>query len=210
MAWKTTVAVLLCAAGASAQQFELGGTIGYGFYRNGQVFSPAGTIQAGVRDRFAAGFVFGEDLYEHVSGEVRYLYQDGDPFLEGRGVRSDIQGRSHAFHYDLLFHTSRRAARLRPFFAIGAGAKGYIIAGPAPSQQPLANTATLETRDEWKFLVTVGVGVKYALRRDMILRLEVKDYLTPFPKRQIAPVGGASARGIFQQITPQLGLSYRF
>jgi hypothetical protein len=29
-----------------------------------------------IRNRFAAGAVFGEDLYEHFSGEVRYLYHD--------------------------------------------------------------------------------------------------------------------------------------
>jgi len=193
-----------------AQQYEFGGAIGYGFYRNGTIYSPAGSAQAGIRNRFAAGWVFGENRYEYVSGEVRYLYQDGHPFLSAGGVKSDIQGQSHAFDYALLFHLRKREQRLRPFFAMGAGAKGYVIAGPAPAPQPLPNIAGLTTKDEWKFLVVVGVGVKYRVREHILLRFDMLDYMTGFPRRQIAPMEGNTARGIFQQITPLFGASYCF
>src|SRR4051794_9566262 len=89
-----------------AQQYELGATIGYGIYRTGSIYAPGGKAEAGIRNRFAAGAVFSEDMHSHVSGEIRYLFHDGHPFLSAGGVKSDIQGQSHTFTYELLFHTT--------------------------------------------------------------------------------------------------------
>lgn len=202
--------VLLFASACFAQPFEIGGAIGYGVYRDGTIFGAAASAQAGIRNRFAAGWLVGEDLYEHFSGEIRYLYQDGHPFLATASVKSDMQGQSHAFHYDLLFHLTRRDRKLRPFLAAGVGVKGYIVAGPAPNPQALPNIASLVTRDEWKFLVAIGGGVKYRLHKNVVLRGDFLDYLTAFPKRQILPALNNTARGIFQQFTPMFGVSYCF
>src|ERR1051325_602928 len=177
---------MLLAGVCFGQQYELGGTIGYGIYRNGPIFGPGVSAEAGIRNRFAAGWVIAEDLYEHVSGEVRYLYHDGHPFLEAPGVKTDIQGQSHAFHYDLLLHARGREARLRPFFAAGVGVKGYIITGPAPRPQPLPTIGSLVAHDQWMLLVTVGGGVKYRLTNNLVIRGDFRDYLTGFPRSQIA------------------------
>lgn len=201
---------LLAAPCLFAQPLELGGSIGYGIYRDGTIFGPGSTAEAGIRNRFAAGAVFGEDLYEYISGEVRYLYHDGHPFVSSGGVKTDIQGQSQTFTYDLLFHFQPRERRLRYFVAAGAGVKGYVIAGPAPSPQPLANLVSLTTQDEWKLVVDLGGGVKYRIAPHVLLRLDIRDYLTTFPKRQIAPAGNNTARGIFQQFTPMFGVSYTF
>jgi hypothetical protein len=207
--WKLLVS-LLVSPWLFAQPLELGGTIGYGIYRDGTIFGPGDTATAGIRNRFAAGAVFGEDLYNHISGEIRYLYQDGHPFVSSGGAKTDIQGQSHTVTYDLLFHVQPREGRLRFFAAGGAGIKGYVIAGPEPSPQPLSNLAILTTRDEWKLVMDVGGGIKYALARHVLLRADFRDYLTAFPKHQIAPTGNNTARGIFQQFTPMFGLSYLF
>jgi hypothetical protein len=205
------VGALLCAGVCAAQpQYEIGGIIGYGIYRNGTVFGAGSSVEAGIRNRFAAGAVIGEDLYEYVSGEFRYLYHDGHPFLSAGGQKSDIQGQSHALHYDLLIHIKPREARFRPFFAGGVGGKDYVIAGPAPSPQIFPNIATLTTQDQWTLLVTVGGGVKYRVQKHLVLRGDFLDYLTPFPKKLIAPAANNTARGIFQQFTPTFGASYTF
>ncbi|HEY2012803.1 MAG TPA: hypothetical protein VGH38_04845 [Bryobacteraceae bacterium] len=209
--WPRYLGTLLVAGVCFAQPpYEIGGAIGYGFYRNGTIFGAGTTAEAGIRNRFAAGFVFGEDLYEYISGEVRYLYHDGHPFLASGNVKSDVQGQSHAIHYDLLFHLRPREGRLRPFAAAGVGMKDYVIAGPAPNPQALPNVASLTTFDQWKTLVTVGGGVKYRLYRNLILRGDFLDYLTAFPRRQIQPAANNTARGIFQQFTPLFGISYGF
>ncbi|HKE25045.1 MAG TPA: hypothetical protein VKB88_21940 [Bryobacteraceae bacterium] len=200
----------LAAAPSLFAQYEFGGAIGYGIYRDGTIYGPGSTATAGIRNRFTAGAVFGEEPYEYISGEFRYLYHDGHPFISGAGTRTDIQGQSHIFTYDLLFHFEPRGKKLRFFAAGGAGAKGYIIRGPAPSPQPLANLATLTTRDQWMFVADVGGGVKYLVRKHVQLRADFRDYMTAFPKRQIAPATGNTARGILQQFTPMAGVSYVF
>src|ERR1019366_2015735 len=98
----------------------------------------------------------------------------------------------------------------RFFAAAGAGAKGYVIAGPAPFLQPLAALGTLTTHDEWKFVADLGGGVKFRLTDHIQARLDFRDYISAFPKVQIAPTGSNTARGIFQQFTPLFGLSYVF
>jgi hypothetical protein len=190
--------------------YEFGGAIGYGIYRDGSIFGPGVDVQAGIRNRFAAGVVLGEDLYRYVSGEIRYLYQDGHPYLLANGVRTDIQGQSQAITYDMLFHFRNREHKFRPFLAAGLGMKGYIIAGPAPYPQPVPNIATLTTTDQWKFATAVGGGVKYRIQGHILLRLDFLDYITTFPRQQIMPAPHNTARGIFEQFTPLFGVSYSF
>jgi hypothetical protein len=202
--------VFLAAGAAFGQQYEIGADIGYGVYRDGTIYAPGGDARAGIRNRFAAGAVICEDLYDHLSGEVRYQYQDGHPFLSSGGAKQDIQGQSHAFTYDLLFHVKPRESRIRPFFAAGAGAKYYEIAGPAPSPQPFPAIATLNAIDEWKFAPSLGGGVKIRLQEHLLIRADFRDYLTAFPKLQIAPAANGTARGIFEQFTPMFGVSYIF
>jgi opacity protein-like surface antigen len=201
--------LLLCGA-AFAQRFEIGANIGYGVYHDGTIFSDSETAQAGIRNRFAAGIVIGEDFWEYVSGEYRYLYQDGHPFLEAPGVKADIQGQSHTLTAELLFHFKKREHRWRPFLAGGAGGKEYVIAGPAPFPQPIPQVASLTTNDVWKTVFSVGGGLKFRLIPHMLLRVEFRDYLTTFPRQQIVPAPHNTARGVFQQFTPLFGVSYTF
>jgi hypothetical protein len=208
---KTKLLICALAAGPSLfAQWEFGGAIGYGIYRDGTVFGAGTSVEAGIHNRFAAGAVLAEEQYNYLSGEFRYLYHDGHPFVSSGGIRTDIQGQSHTFTYDLLVHFEPRDRKLRFFVAGGGGGKYYVIAGPAPVVQPWANVATLTTQDEWKFVVDVGGGLKYRVARHVQVRVDFRDYMTTFPKRQIAPVTGNTARGIFQQFTPMAGVSYVF
>src|SRR5262249_34224728 len=148
---------------AFAQRYEIGANVGYGTYRNGTIYSGVGTAQAGIRDRFAAGVIIGEDVSDYVSGEFRYLFHDGHAFLVAPGPNSNIQGQPHALTYELLVHFKAAEHDLRPSVAGGAGAKGYIIAGPEPFPQPIPQIASLVARDEWKVVFSVGGGVKIRL-----------------------------------------------
>ena len=138
---KYFVAILFAGA-ALAQQYELGGSIGYGFYHDGTIFSSVGTAEAGIRNRFAAGVIFGDEFSPYVSAELQYLYHDGHPFLQSPGVRADIQGNSEAATYNLLFHFKSKGRRLRPFLEGGVGAKGYNRGGPR--SQPSAHSSNCQ------------------------------------------------------------------
>jgi len=64
--------------------------------------------------------------------------------------------------------------------------------------------------DQLKTLASVGAGVKIRMSRHVLLRLDFRDYITTFPRKQIQPVPFATARGIFHQLTPLVGISYVF
>ncbi len=210
------LAAILCLAAlpAIAQpeygRWEIGGDIGYGAYRNGTIYSPGGDATAGIRNRFAAGAVLCEDLYEHFSGEIRYQYQDGHPFLSSGSVAKDIQGQSHALTYDALFQIKRRSSKIRPFIAAGVGGKYYSTVGPPPVPQPIPSIATLNNIGQWEAVASLGGGVKYHIGQYLVLRGDFRDYLTAFPKSQLRPAPNGTARGIFQQFTPMFGVSCVF
>jgi len=197
-------------AGVCRGEWELGAAGGYGFYRNASVYAAAGKATAGVRSRFVLSAVLSEESFERIGGELRYTYQDGDPFLESGGARADLQGQSHALHYDVLVHFRRREARLRPYFAAGMGAKLFVVTGPPNPGAPLGGIATLSTRDDLRWLATAGFGVKWYARRGLCVRVDFRDYVTPFPKKLIAPAALATPRGYLQQFTPMVGVSYVF
>jgi len=88
------------------------------------------------------------------------------------------------------------------------GAKDYVIAGPAPSPQPIPQIGSLTANDVWKVVFELGCGVKFRPIKQMEMRLEFRDYLTTFPRQQIVPAPNNTARGVFQQFTPLLGLVY--
>jgi hypothetical protein len=62
----------------------------------------------------------------------------------------------------------------------------------------------------WKVVFSVGGGGKFHPIPHMLLRAEFRDYLTTFPRQQIVPAPHNTARGVFQQFTPLLGVSYTF
>jgi hypothetical protein len=145
---------LILAVAAFGQQYEIGASIGYGIYRNGSIISSTETAQAGIRNRFAAGIMLGYKITDYVSGEFRYLYHDGHPFLEAPGVKADIQGQSQALTLALVVHLKKPDRRMRPFIAGGVGAKGYIIAGLASFKQPAPQIAALTANDVWRVVST--------------------------------------------------------
>ena len=201
---------LLFAISCFAQNWELGGAIGYGVYKDGSIDAGPLTAKAGIHNRFAAGAVLGYDAYDHLSGEVRYTYQDGDPYLSSGGTKTNLQGNSFAVTYDLLFQLRPREAKLRPYVTAGLGVKDYVVSGPFNPNQPLTAIATITTNDQVKTAFVLGAGVKYALGQHWMVRGDVLDYITTFPRTLILPVQYASARGVFHMFTPMFGLSYRF
>jgi hypothetical protein len=204
-------AFVLFAGVAGAQGYEIGANIGYGVYHDGSIFSADGTAQAGILNRFAAGIVFGDEFSDYVSAELQWLYHDGHPYLTFQGTRTDIQGNSEALTYNFLFHFKKvEGSRWRPFLEGGAGAKEYVIAGPAPNPQPAPQIATLTTNDVWKMVFVPGAGVKLHVIKHMDMRVEFRDYLTTFPRQQIVPATHNTARGVFGQFTPLFGMSYVF
>jgi hypothetical protein len=209
MGWRFLAGLLLAGA-CLAQSWEIGGAAGYGWYRDVRVNGAGTEASVGIRNRFTAGAVITEDLYDRLSGEIRYMYHDGDPFLSLNGKTANMQGQSHSFTYNLLVHTKPHDENLRPFISVGAGGKYYRTTGPEPNPQPGPGVATLVSANEWKLLVSVGVGVTYKFANHLLLRADFRDDITPFPKGLFVPAAGATDRGLFQQFTPTVEIGYWF
>ena len=149
-------------------------------------------------------------MYDHLGGEFRYTYRKSDLKVTSGSASAKFRGDSHAAHYDLLFHLRPRESKVRPFFAIGGGLKVYRGTDVESSRQTLSNLAVLTHTQEVKPLLSVGAGVRKKLGRAAALRLDFRDYITPFPKQVIAPGPGARIGGWVHDFVGLVGLSVLF
>ena len=198
-------------AGASfAQDWVIGGGVGYGAYRNASITSGTTTADAGFRNTAVVAATASEDLYEHFSGEFRYVYHRGESFLESGSAKGEVKAQSHTFVYDALIHFRPRAERIRPFVAGGVGAKYFDTTGTVPSPQPLRNVALLTTQSQWRPVFDFGGGVKIRLVEHVVVTGEFRDYIALFPDKLFSTVSSAKREGVLHQFTPMFGIGYIF
>jgi hypothetical protein len=101
-------------------------------------------------------------------------------------------------------------ARVRWFLLAGAGFKRYEGTGTETMLQPLSEYAMLTRTAEWKPLVTFGGGVSWQLSERVRMRVDVRDYLTPFPHRVIEARMGTDLHGWLHDFTPAVGIGLTF
>jgi|SRR5579863_172252 len=206
------IALALSWAGVcAAQEWEVGGMASYGFYRNLAAVSPVGSAIAGFDNGTAFGAMLGYNSQGLISGEVRYSYLNSDLRLSSGGASATFNGIAHAIHYDILIHPRvRHGSRVLPFLAAGGGIKDYIGTGTETAYQPLENIALLSKTHEIKPMISVGGGIKMVLGARLLLRAEVRDYITAFPKQVIVPLPGTKVSGWLNDFVPMIGISYVF
>jgi len=142
------------------------------------------------------------------SGEVRYDYGRGNLALNQAGTSATFAAETHAMHYDLQWRFASQEAAIQPFVSGGAGIKIYRGTGTEEVYQPLSNFALLTKVQDLTPLAVGGGGLRVRLSDHITLRLEVHDYLTPFPNKVIVPASGAKVGGWMQDIVPSVGLSF--
>jgi hypothetical protein len=199
----------LCAAPALlAQSWEVGVAGGGSFYTSQTVQNPAGNGSAGLANGFGVSGWLGNNLSNMLGGELRYDYEHSDLRVSSGGNTVNFGGMTNAVHYDFLMHFAPSEAAVRPFVAAGAGAKFYSGTGTELPFQPLSNLALLTKTTQFEPVVSVGAGLKFSLSKSTLLRLEVHDYLSPFPTNVIAPAQGSKIGGWLQDIVVSAGLSF--
>jgi len=196
------------ASSALAQSWEVGAGVGGGFYTSQTVNSPAGSASAKIQTGLAGSAWLGNTWQGHWSGELRYDYGMGDLALSSGGTTAAFSARTQQFHYDIAWHATSSESRIRPYVAVGAGVKLYQGTGAQVAYQPLSNIALLTQQQDLTPLVSAGGGVKFQLSPHVQIRLDVHDYLTPFPNKVITPNVGAKVGGWLQDIVPMIGISY--
>src|ERR1051326_6539129 len=134
----TLVVGVLCACTGYSQTWEVGGLAGFGAPQKLSVTNATGgSVQAGFTNGLAFGAVLGQRLYSHFTGEARYMYRAGDMKLSGNGQEPRLGAESHTMNYDLLIVAAKEDSTVRPFLAVGAGARFDRATANPPVFQPL-------------------------------------------------------------------------
>jgi hypothetical protein len=202
--------MLLTAAAAFAQQWEIGGGAGGSFLPAVSVTSPKGAATTGFRPGFAGGIFVGQNLYKHLSGEIHYTFLQSDLKLSSGGTTATFSGNTHAIYYDVLIHPSRRESRGQLFGAIGGGMKIFRGTGKEAAFQPLSQFGYFTKTQAVKPMLSVGGGMKFRLTPRVSLRTEVRDFVTPFPKDLITPAPGAKFGRLLHDFVPMVSVGYEY
>jgi hypothetical protein len=193
---------------AMAQKWEFGGGVGGGFYTSQDVSAPGGSASAKIGSNLAGGIWVANNSQSKWGGELRFDYQLGSLELNGGGSSASFAARSYGIHYDVLWYAAPNGSRVRPFVSGGVGAKVYVGTGAPSAFQPLSNYALLTHDQDILPMISAGGGVKMQVGSRMQLRVELHDYMTPFPKRVITPNTGAKIGGWLQDFVPSVGISF--
>lgn len=212
---KRTSLLVVCSSlalvpAAFAQTWEVGGAVGGGFYTSQDVSLSNSSASAKIQSNISGSAWIGNSGHGHWGGELRYDYQAGDLHLSQSGTSASFGANSWDLHYDVLWHFAGAEARVRPFVAGGAGIKVYRGNGTEQPYQPLSNYALLTKEQDLTPLVSVGAGIKFAATPHLQFRVEIHDFLTPFPKKVITPAQGASVSGWIQDLVPAVAVAYTF
>jgi hypothetical protein len=202
--------LLLFSSYAAAQAWEIGGSAGYGFPLDVDVTRANITGKTGFKQGVGFGVVAGNQQSRRLGGEVRYLYRDSDLKLSSGGTKVEFPGDSHIVHYDARIHFGNPEGTLKPFVAFGGGVKVYRGTGKESPAQPLSSLAALTRTNELLPLLSIGMGVSKTLGKNLLLRFDFRDYVTPFPKDVIAPHPSASLDGWLHDFTTMVGISFVF
>jgi hypothetical protein len=168
-------------------------------------------VQAGFPNRGVIGAVFGENPYEHLGGEIRYLFQFGGPELKFDGLRTNTTGYTNLVVYDFLIHMTRKEDKLRPFIAGGAGVKAFTTTGNILVNQPLQDFARLVvSHTQAEPVISAGAGLKYRATRHVQLRVDFRTYFSPLPDEIFRRPRTAILHGWVYNFVPMAGVSYMF
>jgi hypothetical protein len=195
---------------AGKRKWEVGGTTGYGLYRDVTVTSGTASGSAGFASGVAFGGLFGNEINSLVGGEARYTYRSDDLQVSSGSTKAKAAAQSHAIHYDVLIHGASKESPVRPFVAVGAGVKLYRGTGAEPAFQPLSNLVVLSHTNEAQPLISVGGGVKFSVSRRALLRVDFRDYATPVPTSLLATPRGSQISGWMHDFVLLVGVSTVF
>lgn len=206
-----SLAIAVATPAAFAQKWEVGFGAGGSFLTSETITNPAGNADATRNPGLALSAWVDNNIGSGLfGGELRYDHEMGDLKLSSGGVSTTFGSQSNAVHYDFLLNFASSEAAIRPFVAVGGGVKWYSGTGTEQVYQPLSNIAVFSDVRDLRAMASVGAGVKFNIAKSTTLRLEVHDYMTPFPSKLIAPVGGSSVGGWLQDIVASVGISFSF
>jgi len=207
----TFLTLLATTPAAFAQNWEVGAGGGGNFYTSQTFTNPSGNASG----KLASGFIVSAWLDNNTSGqfggELRYDYEHSDLKLSSDGTNVSFGGaQTNAIHYDAVFRFASHEARVSPYVTGGVGIKDYSGTGTEQVFQPLSDIALLTKTSQFKPLLVFGGGVKFQLTSNINFRVELHDFMTPFPDKVIAPALGSKVGGWLSDFAAMAGISFSF
>jgi len=191
-----------------AQSWEVGAGAGGSFFNSQSVQNAGVNGNTGFANAFALSAWLGHTPGRMLGGEFRYDFENAGLKLSSGGSSASFAGHTNAVHYDFLVHLTSSEANVRPFVAAGAGVKLFTGTGAQTDVQPLQNLAFLTKTSQLEPVISIGGGVKFHFSRSAQLRIDIHDYISPFPKNVIAPNAGSKISGWVQDFAVMAGLSF--
>lgn len=205
-------AVLTVAAGtaAFAQQWEFGLVGGTSISNTVAATSTAGSATAGFATGFAAGAFLKENVrrFANISGELRYEYLESNMRLSSAGQTASFSGYTHAIHYDVVYHTNPQESPVQVFGALGGGVKVFEGTGTQEAYQPLSQFGYFTKTDAIKPMISAGGGISVRLGPSFLLRAEVRDFISEFPKAVLTPPPGVKYGSWLNDVVPMISIVY--
>ena len=204
----TLVALLAALNTCSAADWEATAAAGFGMYHAVSYHSPAGAAEAGIGPRYGLGAIIGRRFGTRFAVEAAYTFQDGDFEISSGGRKTAYDANTHAIHADLLSYLGPRFVNLRPYAVVGGGVKFYHGV-EQPGTRPLGEFGSFRQGVDDRALVTFGGGIEWSFSPHWGLRVDIRDYLTPFPTSVIVPAPGSNLGGWLHDFVPMLGITFR-
>jgi len=193
-----------------AQSWEVGVGVGAPFYNSQSITNPIGNASASLSTGWVTSAWLGNNLRGRWGGELRYDYESASLKLSSGSTHASFGANTQAIHYDFLFHFASQEATVRPFVSAGGGVKFFHGTGTETVTQPLMGIGLLTKTTDTTPLLSIGGGIKFNINRRMQLRVEVHDYMTPFPAKVIAPAQGSKTGGWLMDFVPMGALALTF
>jgi len=193
---------------AMAQKWEFGVGAGAGIYTPQDVTLGSTSASAKLKTNVAVSTWIGENIGDRWGGEIRYSYGLGDAQLKQGSTTAVFGAETHTITYSFLRYLKPSESTTRPFLDAGTGIKFYRGTGTEAVTQPLSQYALLTQAGDLTGVVSFGGGVKVKLGSKAWLRLDVHDYMSPFPKQVITPNLGANVSGWMHDIVPMVAVSF--
>ena len=144
------------------------------------------------------------------AAELRYLYSRNDFKVEAGNRSASMAGQTHTIHYDVLYYFKDSDSSVRPFLAVGFGAKVYHPTGAEQEFQELSDLVLLTRTTQTRPVGDFGGGVKVRVGDRGAFRVEFRDYVSPTPKEVLTPSIGANVGDVLHQWTGLVGFSWTF
>jgi len=206
---KALTVLFLLPAGLLAQHWEVGASGGYSFFSDMKVTAGAASGTTGFGPGPVFGGVLANALNSRFAGEIRYAFIKDEMRVSSGSSRATATSQSHALHYDVLIHATNAESSFRPFLALGAGIKMFRGTGDEPSYQPLSNLIVLTHASQTVPLISAGGGIKIPVSKRALVRMDIRDYISPVPDKLLATPSGTIG-GWTHNIVVQFGVSTIF